>query len=425
MKKINNVLIILGVLIFSLILASCNNDEKEKVDYVSNLKLDVSYKDKEFFADGIGEVELYANIDGDTAYFLTGGEEAKIRFVSVDTPESTGRIEPWGKAASDFTKNILNNAETIVLQSSTGTVPDADSTGSRYLAFIWYKMDSASEFRNLNLELVQEGYSRNKSVEGALYQTEFQEAGTQAMNLNLRVWSSENDPDYDYSNGQDVTIKDISINPEPLLNKRVNFEAYVTKRYENYCYLQNEVDGKSYGTVIYLGYDSVLTGNMSPFKVGNLVRVHGFVQQFNGNWQVAGCSYNPFHDGQVEKYPQECHLVSSGHTTEPVTITGDELNNGKEIMHTLVKIENLVVTSTYTSEEMVGDVVAKEMTITCKTSDNKTVQIRTGSLYKSYGDPLTEGDFKNAVLTSVVGIVDNYEGTYQIRLVSYEDVIFG
>ena len=65
------------------------------------------------------------------------------------------------------------------------------------------------------------------------------------------------------------------------------------------------------------------------------------------------------------------------------------------------------------------------MTITCKTSDNKTVQIRTGSLYKSYGDPLTEGDFKNAVLTSVVGIVDNYEGTYQIRLVSYEDVIFG
>lgn len=422
MKKINSFLVTLGLLILGFVLASCNNKE-EKVDYVSNLKLEQSYASKEFFADGIGEVELYTCIDGDTAYFLTNNEEVKIRFVSVDTPESTGKIEPWGKTASDYTKNILTNADTIVLQSSTGSKPSADSTGSRYLAFIWYKMTASDEFRNLNLELVQEGYSRNKAVDGALYQDIFGQAGTQAMKLALHVWSSENDPNYDYSNGQNVTLKEIAINPEPYLNKRVNFEAYVSRVYDSYCYLQNEVDGKTYGTVIYLGYDSTLTGTMSPFKAGNLVRVHGFVQQFNGNWQVAGCTFNAFHT-DPEKYPQECQLISKGHDVQPVEITGAELNNGAEIMRTLVKLDNLVVTDTYVGDAMVGDVVAQEMTITCKTADGTSIQLRTGSLYKAYNDPLTEEDFKDATLTSVVGIVDNYEGTYQVRLVSYSDIVF-
>ena len=421
MKKINIVLSILGLLVFSLILGSCS--EKER-DFVSELKLEASYENKEFFVDGIGEVELYRTIDGDTAYFKTGGEEAKIRFVSVDTPESTGKIEPWGKAASDFTKEILNTAETIVLQSSTGTTPDADSTGSRYLAFIWYRIDSNSDFRNLNLELVQNGYSRNKSESGALYQDIFIEAGTQAMNLGLHVWSSENDPDYDYSDGQEVTIKEISLNPEPYLNKRVNFEAYVSRLYNSYCYLQNEVDGINYGIVVYLGYDANLTGNMSPFKPGNLVKVSGFVQKFNDTWQIAGCSYSPFHDGKLEEYPQECHKISSGHTIEPTVITGQQLNDGKELMRVLVKLNNLDVIDTYVSEDLVGDVVANEMTITCKTVDGVSVQLRTGALYKQYGDPLTEDDFKNATLESVVGIVDYYNGTYQVRLVNIEDIVF-
>lgn len=419
-KKFSFIFVVLGLLVSTLFLSSCNNDPK---DFVADLKLTKEYSGKEFLADGIGEVELYRNIDGDTAYFLSSGEEIKVRFVSVDTPESTGKIEPWGKAASDFTKDKLSNAETIVLESSTGTKPDADSTGTRYLAFIWYKNAGSSDFRNLNLELIQEGYSRNKAESGALYQDIFVEAGTQAMELKLHVWSSENDPDYDYSDGVKVNLKEVRLDPEKYLNKRVTFEAYVSKIYSSYCYMQNEVDGKQYGMVVYLGYDSNLTGGLTPFKVGNLVKVSGFVQQFNDNWQVAGCSFNAFYT-DPEKYPQFCQLISSNHTISPTEISADELNNGNEIMNTLVQLNNLKVTDTYVSDDLVGDVVASEMTITCKTSDGKEVQLRTGALYKAAMTPVTEADFKNRTLESVIGIVDKYNDTYQVRIVSYNDIMF-
>jgi len=148
MKSINKI-ICAFVLVFSLlVLASCG--EKD-VDYVANLKLETPYENKEFVKDGIGKVELYQTVDGDTAWFTSGGVPIKIRFVSVDTPESTGQIEPWGKAASKFTGDILEKATTLVLESHNGEKPSLDTTGTRYLAFIWYRLDETSDLRNLNV----------------------------------------------------------------------------------------------------------------------------------------------------------------------------------------------------------------------------------------------------------------------------------
>ena len=83
-----------------------------------NIKLDVDYTGKSFCEDGIGEVKLVRTTDGDTARFrdVVTGEEFNLRFLGIDTPESTWQKDPWGKAASDYAKERLTSAKHIVLE---------------------------------------------------------------------------------------------------------------------------------------------------------------------------------------------------------------------------------------------------------------------------------------------------------------------
>ena len=69
------------------------------------LKLSASWEGKDFVKDGIGEVTVSQFVDGDTAHFKTkNGEKVTVRFSGVNTPESTYKVEPWGFAASKYTK---------------------------------------------------------------------------------------------------------------------------------------------------------------------------------------------------------------------------------------------------------------------------------------------------------------------------------
>jgi micrococcal nuclease len=92
--------------------------------------------------------------------------------LGIDTPESTAQSDPWGKAASSFTCDKLTNATSIVLQSDPAS-GQTDSYG-RYLAWVWY------DGRLLNLELVEEAYSRAKGSTDTYY-------GEVIFNVNLKV----------------------------------------------------------------------------------------------------------------------------------------------------------------------------------------------------------------------------------------------
>lgn len=61
-------------------------------------------------------VTLSKCVDGDTAWFKIAGKDTKVRFLYIDTPESTNQIEPFGQVASDYTKEQLSNATTIELE---------------------------------------------------------------------------------------------------------------------------------------------------------------------------------------------------------------------------------------------------------------------------------------------------------------------
>jgi micrococcal nuclease len=78
--------------------------------YTDSLKLTANYVGKNFSNDGIGEVKLANSTDGDTAIFKDNNRNITVRFNGVNTPESTYKLEPWGVAASKFTKGKLEKA---------------------------------------------------------------------------------------------------------------------------------------------------------------------------------------------------------------------------------------------------------------------------------------------------------------------------
>lgn len=200
MKHFNKIINLILVVLVALVLVGCKEKEPEgpiplDTRYTDELKLSVSYAGKEFIADGIGLVTLNRPVDGDTITVFSGGQPITIRFLGIDTPESTGRVEAWGKAASEFVRNILIDAHSIVLEAEGSRI---DSTGRRYLAWVWYRSDANSDFRLLNLELIEQAYTRFMVIENSKYFEYLHAANEKAMLSLERVWGGI-DPNFNYS----------------------------------------------------------------------------------------------------------------------------------------------------------------------------------------------------------------------------------
>ena len=79
--------------------------------------------------DHLGYVSLKSCTDGDTANFeqddyldeYGNTVSIKTRFLGVNTPESTAKVEPWGKKASLFTKHKLEEAQADADKKSTAS----------------------------------------------------------------------------------------------------------------------------------------------------------------------------------------------------------------------------------------------------------------------------------------------------------------
>ena len=150
------------------------------------------YLGKSFINDGIGLVTLVRTIDGDTAWFrdVITGEELKLRFLCINTTESTMKHDPWGKAASNYTANILKKASVIVLESEPTNKKDIYD---RYLGYVWV------DGKLLNLMIVEEAYAPSGS-NSSKYKEYFTEAMLHAK-ITGRRYYGEIDPNYDYEIG--------------------------------------------------------------------------------------------------------------------------------------------------------------------------------------------------------------------------------
>ena len=169
--------------------------------------------------DHMGLVTLRSCTDGDTANFIQDDYvddthapiTIKTRFLGINTPESTAKVEPWGKKASIFCKKILtdaqadadeHNTKNIILINNPGAAfEEKDSSGGRWLAFIWYRPTYTADWRLLNLEMVEQAYSRNYLFSDdrvCNYRDAFEQAEENVKKCGYRV-HGEVDPDYDYT----------------------------------------------------------------------------------------------------------------------------------------------------------------------------------------------------------------------------------
>ncbi|MGM9968801.1 MAG: thermonuclease family protein [Anaeroplasma sp.] len=313
MKSVLRRLFLIIALVLTVCLSSCNKEKEPEDGVYSSITrkctLNSVYENKDFISEGIGEATLVRPTDGDTATFklVKTNQNVVIRFFGIDTPESTGSIEKWGKSASKFTAEALEKASKIVLEAST-TPASVDSYGSRYLAYVWYKLNDDDQWMNLNLQVVENGYSKNKCTQTAQYKyySYFKEAETFAKNKPLHLWDTKAEDPYYSTEAEVVTVKDLVENIDSYYNietetgSKVRISAYI-KSYSlspsgTYTFIAAQmIEGQEYTINVYAGYASA--GATSFLKVGNKYQITGSIQIYYDTVQISGLTYVPLQEG--------------------------------------------------------------------------------------------------------------------------------
>lgn len=409
----------------------------EFIDYVEKTKLQLESSTKK------QEVTVKSFIDGDTTHFIVPTELSadgtlKARYMGVNTPESTGKIEEYGKKASNFTKEKLSTATSIIVESNDH-VWNVDSTGGRHLVYVWYKPAADKDYRCLNLELIQNGLSISCGTTADRYGDAATKAFQQAKAQKYNVFSGQKDPDFFYGDAYELDLKHLRTNISLYDNSKVAFEGVVTYNNNNSVYVE-EYDAETdmyYGMSVYYGYE---TGELlNILKVGNRVRIVGTVTYYEtgGTWQVSGLSYREFkpqdpgntikisEGNQASNRLTDANVFANGKMDAEtlVSLDGEEtevksFDYANLIMSTSVSMKNLKVVDVYTTHN--GGDSDGAMTLTCKVGDTY-VDVRTIVLYDKDGKIITESAYRNKTI-DVQGIVDYFSGAYQIKVFSADNI---
>ena len=270
-----------------------------------SLPLTKGYAGKNYIDDGIGSASLVRATDGDTANFLlkspskTGVQKVTIRFSDIDTPESTGQVQKWGKAAAVYCADRLNTAYDFVLEAEA---TPATMTGVRYLAYVWYRESATDTYKNLCLEMVENGYTSAAVVNANLnYKDKFQEAEKFAKKHQMHVWSTDTDKYYttdpisatviDVANDWKLTTGFQYFNEELEVGSKIALEGIlisreITSSGWNYYELGEFDENGNLVTVKLSGSYSSDPFNSNMF-IGSYCHIVGTVQDYYGEWQIA------------------------------------------------------------------------------------------------------------------------------------------
>lgn len=359
MKKFKQ--LILSFAMFAILpLASCGStascptlaDSNALIDtpITDSVKLTSTYTGKKFTtdlgADGerIGAVTVKSFVDGDTVHFAEEGndESVKVRFLAINTPESTAKVEPWGKKASLFTKHVLEGAQTIVLQNDVNVFGEKDGSGGRWLAFVWYNTAANQDFRLLNLEIVEQCYSNNQLFKDSTicnYRSYFEQAEKHGIDCGIRVPGKVNDPDYDYSSSVvEVSLRQLrdhydeyGITEGGSSGKQLLITGLVVGMMGDNMVVrdvqdQDEETLQYCSMYAYAGFGSSLA---SIASVGYIVKFYCRATMYNSNIQLSDLKTNTFGkqafvvlampgDADYDKYPNSLdpYIVDSSTYTQ-------------------------------------------------------------------------------------------------------------
>ncbi len=402
--------------------APAQAEAPEVVDYAAQLTLAP-------FSDTVRTAATVKTfVDGDTVHFHVPTDVVetgvlKARFLAVNTPETTGKIEEYGKKASDFTRGKLENAVSILLESDDGRW-NLDSTGERHLVWVWYKPSEDAPYRNLNIELLQHGLARGNATANNRYGTLASSALEAARTAKLNLYSGQQDPDFYYGDAIELTLKELRCSPERYNGKKVAFSGVVTLNSGNAVYVEalDADTGLYFGMSVYYGFN--LSGKgLSILSPGNEVRIVGTMQYYEagGTWQVSDLTYRMM----KPKDPGNIQLLSEGHapawvptaakvfTSAIVTVDGQEAPYAQLALGTSVSMQGLTVTDAYTTQDAESSSNGA-ITLICE-ADGETILIRTVPLKHADGTLVTQDHFLGKTI-HVRGIVDYYDGNYQVKV---------
>ena len=409
-----------------------DDNKGEHINYADQLKLDMNSSTAK------QEVTVKMYIDGDTTHFnvpdgFNDADLVKARYLAVNTPESTGKIEEWGKKASQFTKEKLMGASSIIIESNDSHW-NFDGNG-RYLVWVWYKPNGETEYRNLNVEIIEAGLAFGSSTSEGLYGSIAVKALAQAKAEGLYVFSNDKDPQFPYGAAESVTIRELRLNPQSYEGKKVSFEGVVTFNSDWTAYVE-EYDPETdmyYGMQVFYGYNAQL---IEVLAQGNRVRVVGTVSQFSGTYQVSGLTYIKLRPDA----PDNTAVISTGNEVAYTLTDLDKFKSEVKVLvddeertytyeylsvSTSVEMKNLQITKIYTTTNpSASDVGA--MTLTCK-YNGKTIDVRTAVFRDKDGNLITKDYFEGKTI-DVKGVVDYFDynntgdGSYQIKVYSLEDI---
>ena len=407
----------------------------EGEDYAGKIVLDMNSETVK------AEVTVKSFIDGDTVHFNVNegsfnGTVLKARFLAVNTPESTGKIEEYGKQASNFTKETLSKATSIIIESDTSKW-NADSTGDRYLVWIWYKTSETESYRNLNIEILQNGLAIASNSEQNRYGSTCMAALNQAKSLKLKVFSGEKDPLFFYGEAYEIDLKELRTNIKDYVGTKVAFEAVIFAEYSQTLYVEDYFpeDDVYYGMQVYYGF-SASGLLLSQFALGNRVRFVGTVSEWNGTYQVSGLDLdvwdisNPKNTIKISegnslgfREMSASDFVSKKISLEKEDENGDvsfvEYRLAELSLNSSVSMNNLYVESVYTTTNEESSSKGA-MTLTCKVN-GVTVTVRTEVLRDESGNMITADAYEGKNI-SVKGMVEIFDGKYQIKVYSAKNI---
>ena len=379
----------------------------KSVDWVSNFKLNVdptTFKQvmdypgtKDFRTDGIEQMATdytdtltysacsgtaFMNyVDGDTTHVATlhKGYTVKIRYLGIDTPESTSELEEWGKTASIYNKTQLSQAKRIILESqgwargdeSKGATADGNQ---RSLAYVWYSTKenpTIDDFRCLNLEMVYQGLSQgigSPDDMGEDFYWTFDAANLSAQANKRNQYSGEIDKNYFYYSKDNpphkLSLKEVYnqvtftdgklVSPLFDVNDAHNecsktlyeLEGYVTRKLDGAFYFQDQpsytmpADGslpEAYGMYVF-------TYAQTPIAVGDYVKVIGVLSQYSGTLQMMGVSYREFDADPYRDIQIDSTKSVKASEIKPIELTKDQYDTAstgdKNLNHVLVSLKD-------------------------------------------------------------------------------------
>ena len=474
MKKLSKLLLlVLALSVCFTLLVACDSDpckdghtwvngvctvceeEYDLVDYVSQLKFNENSGSAHYTNANI----LLRYVDGDTTHFnvpttIDSEGVLKARYLAVNTPESTGKVEPYGKVASNFThdtlQSALDNGGAIMVESDTTDGKWNHDSYNRYLVWVWYRPSADADWRNLNLELLQKGYAYGSNSGDNRYGDICIKALNQALDARLVVQSGELDETFHYGDAFELTLKELRTNLDEYNGHKVAFEGVVTLiNGGNGCYVEDyDPDtGLVYGMYIY--YGTVKTAKVLEIlgTPGNRVRVVGTLSNQYG-WQVSGVTYR----NSKPNDPDNVQLIEKGHTAfyqkmtvseffgntmipvideetgEPVIDeqTGEVVKRSFrtcELVHgTTISMDELTVYKTSTTSN--GGSNDGAITLYCRDKDGNEITVRTAVLYDADGNLVLASEFDGQKI-SVKGVVDYYSDydLYQVKILRYTDIV--